>query len=312
MSGTMTTMTMTDARVLEGLNIRYECDVPLGPLTWYGVGGPAAVLAHPASYQQLSALAARCHETGMPVYVLGNGANLLVGDEGVEGVVVQLDDPAFRRITIEGSVVRVGAGFDLFKLLLATVKAGLGGLECLAGIPASVGGAIRMNAGGAFGDIGQVVERVMVCDACGQIYYRKRDDLEFGYRRTNIVARYILEAELRLWPEDPESLMKRVKEIFMYKKNSQPMGDRSAGCVFKNPKLGVGVTERISAGRLIDQAGLKGHRIGGAEVSVQHANFIVAHQGCTASDIKELVRCVQEVVVQRTGMGLECEIVTWP
>ncbi len=303
-----------DSTLLKDLNLRHECDVHLGPRTWYGVGGHALIVAHPSSVQQLSALAARCHDASVPVYVLGSGANLLVADQGVQGVVVCLDDPCFENIDINGSTVTVGAGFNLAKLVLETAKAGLGGLECLAGIPASVGGAVRMNAGGSFGDIGQAIRRVMVCGASGQVYYRDRDDLIFSYRKTNIVARYILEVEFELVREDPDELMRQVKEIFLYKKVSQPLADHSAGCAFKNPTDDAHIPDKKppTAGQLIDRAGLKGLRIGGAEVSPRHANFIVAHPGCTANDILAVIERVQDQVSKRFGVVLEREVVVWP
>ena len=313
--------TFAESKLLADLNIRYECGVPLGPLTWYGVGGPASLLAYPSSVQQLSVLAARCHEVGQPIYVLGSGANLLVADQGVSGVVVQLDDPCFKQLKMEGCTLTVGAGFDLAKLVLESAKAGLKGLECLAGIPASVGGAVRMNAGGVFGEIGQAVKRVMVCDASGQIYYRDSDDLVFSYRKTNIVAPYILEVEFELSQDNPDALMRRVKEIFLFKRNSQPLADRSAGCAFKNPQQGqpgvdsidwVDTNEGVSAGQLIDRAGLKGLRIGGAEVSSRHANFVVTHAGCTASDILAVLERVQTAVLERFGIVLDREVVVWP
>ncbi len=295
--------------IFADLNIRHEKNAALAPLTWYGVGGPAKVLAHPSSVQQLSTLAARCHEQGVPVYVLGSGANLLVRDEGVAGVVVSLDDPHFRRVKVAGDRVMAGAGFDLSKLVLQTAKAGLAGLECLAGIPASIGGAVRMNAGGAYGDIGQSVHRVQVMDSTGQVYYRDRDDLVFSYRKANIVARYILDVEFALAEDDPDDLVKRVKEIFLYKKNTQPLAQNSAGCAFRNPLVN---DERVSAGRLIDRAGLKGYRQGGAEVSGHHANFIVAHQDATAADVMAVLEHVQQVVFDRFGVMLEREVVVWP
>lgn len=310
----------TESKILADLNIRHDCGVPLGPLTWYGVGGPARLLAYPSSVQQLSALAARCHEVELPVYVLGSGANLLVADQGVRGIVVQLDDPCFKQVKTDGGTLTVGAGVDLAKLVLQSAKSGLKGLECLAGIPASVGGAVRMNAGGLFGEIGQSIRRVMVCDAGGQVYYRDRDDLVFGYRKTNITARYILEVEFELSQDNPESLMRQVKEIFLFKRNSQPLADRSAGCAFKNPEHVPPATVpadmmdangRVSAGRLIDRAGLKGLRIGGAEVSSRHANFVVTHAGCTASDILAVLERVQETVLERFGILLDREVVVW-
>jgi len=296
--------------IVDGLGIEHELDAPLAPRTWYGLGGCAQVLAHPDGIHQLSALAAACHETGVAVRVLGSGANLLVLDDGVDGIVVTLDKPSFRQVDIDRHIVTAGAGYELPKLVTQTVKAGLAGLEPLTGIPATIGGAIRTNAGGAYGDIGQTVRRVQLMDATGQTYYRDRDDLVFAYRRTNIVAPLILEARFELTEHDPEALMKRVKKIFLYKKTTQPLTERSAGCVFKNPKPppdGPGG----AAGELIDRAGLKGFRIGGAEVSERHANFIIAHGGCTASNILAVIEHVEEVVLKRHSVTLERELVVW-
>ncbi|MCE9591185.1 MAG: UDP-N-acetylmuramate dehydrogenase [Planctomycetes bacterium] len=298
-------------RLLQDLHIRHELNAPLAPLTWYGVGGPARILAHPSSVQQLAALAARAHEEKISTYVLGNGANLLVADAGVDGLVIQLDDPGFKQYRVENSIVTVGAGFDMARLVNQTAKEGLGGLECMAGIPASVGGAVRMNAGGAYGDIGRSVRRLTVMDASGQVYHRDRDDLLFSYRKTNITARYILDAELELTPDDPDVLGKRVKEIFTYKKLTQPLADYSAGCAFKNPPPEPD-GQRRSAGKLIDTAGLKGFQIGGAQVSPQHANFVVAERGASASDILAVIEHVQTVVRDTFGVPLEREVVVWP
>lgn len=313
------------AALLEDLSIRHGTDVPIGAeMTWYGVGGRAQVLAHPAGVAQLSALAARCHEQGVPVYVLGSGANLLIKDEGVPGVTIKLDDPSFSQFKIEGTKITVGAGMDLFKLVLECAKAGLAGLAHVAGIPASVGGAIRMNAGGAFGDIGSTVHKVQVMAENGQVYSRDRDDLVFGYRTTNIVAPYILDVVFDMDQADPQDIARRVKEIFLYKKSTQPMAENSAGCAFKNPSVVVPgheiqeddgpppPTQRVSAGKLIDEAGLKGHRIGGAEVSQRHANFIFTHPGCTAADVLTLMDHTQQTVLDHSGVALEREVVVWP
>ena len=202
----------------------------------------AAILASPSNAAQLSELTSRCREKRVPMLILGAGANLLVRDEGVDAVVVRLDDPNFKQIAIDekAGVVTAGAGVDLFKLVPASARAGLEGLVHVAGIPATIGGAVRMNAGGAFGDIGESVKRVQVMSDAGQVYYRDQDDLEFGYRHTNISAPFILEVEFALTPDDPAALMKRYKEIYFHKKNSQPMGDKSAGCCFKNPPAEVG------------------------------------------------------------------------
>ncbi len=303
----MTTDLLTD------LNIRTEHQVPLGPRTWYGVGGTAATLAHPSSIAQLSALVARCRERGEPMYILGSGANLLVREGTVPGVVICLDDPGFASIQIDGTAVTVGAGYDLMRLVRETAKQGLSGLEALAGIPATVGGAVRMNAGGAFGEIGSSVARVQVMSATGQVYYRDRDDLVFSYRHCNIDAPFITEVRFELRAGEPEALLNRVKEIFLYKKNSQPMGDASAGCAFKNPQPTEEHPRPDPAGMLIDKCGLKGYRHGSAYVSEVHANFIAVdkEQG-KAQDVWDVLNHVQATVAEITGIQLEREVVVWP
>jgi len=306
-------VTLAPDRLLDSLNIRFDRDVPLAPRTWYGLGGCASIMAHPASTSQMSSLAIRCHESDIPLRVLGSGANLLVADEGIGGVVVILDDPWFKQIRMHAGCVTVGAGYDLAKLVIQTAKAGLAGLQGLAGIPASIGGAVRMNAGGAFGEIGSSVRRVTVCDACGHIEALGRSVLEFGYRKTNIVAPTILEVEFELAADDPEQLVNQVKEVLALKKQSQPLRDSSAGCAFKNPtELPTSSEPSVSAGRLIDLAGLKGFCIGGAEVSSHHANFVIAHPGCTACDVRSILQAIEKKVLDQFGVQLEREVVCWP
>jgi len=290
--------------LLDQLNIRHETDVPLGPLTWYGIGGSARWLVHPANVEQLGAIVKACHDQKTPLRVLGAGANLLVASD-VAGVVLQLDDPAFRQLHVDGVRVTAGAGYDLFKLVPEMAARGLAGLECLAGIPATVGGAVRMNAGGTYGDIGQSVLRLTLMDGTGQVYERDRDDLVFSYRKTNIAATLIIDVTFELSEDDPAELVKRFKEIFMYKKASQPFAEHSAGCVFKNP-------DGVAAGLLIDQAGLKGYTRGGAMVSDQHANFVVAaDKSCTPADILAVIEHVEKTVEQKHGVSLQRELVIW-
>ncbi len=298
----------TPPDLLDGLNLTVEPDAPIGAKTWYRCGGNAALLARPATTAQLAALVERCNDRGVLVYVMGGGANLLVADEGVDGVVVRLDHDDFKRVSIDGTRLTAGPGVDLFSLVTATCKAGLDGLVHIAGIPGTVGGATRMNAGGAFGDIGESVARVQLMSSEGQVYFRDRDDLSFEYRRTNIVAPFILDVEFDMDEDDPDELNKRMKEIFFFKKNTQPMGDKSAGCSFKNPPAEVGEP----AGKLIDQAGLKGKAVGKASVSDVHANFIVAEPGCSANDVIRLMDEVAAEVEAKFGVTLEREVVVWP
>ncbi len=300
-----------DTTFLDQIGCPYIADAPIGELTWFKTGGNAEVLAKPDDVEQLSKLLAHCYREKIKVKLLGSGANLLIPDAGVKGVVVRLDSPVFTVLKIEGNLVTAGAGYDLFKLVSLTTKAGLSGLARVAGIPASVGGAVRMNAGGAYGDIGQVVKSVTLMDASGEIYTRDRSDLVFGYRKTNIVAKVILEVVFELEEEDPIELSKRVREIFLYKKTTQTMSDNSAGCAFKNPLENEFSTKRISAGMLIDQAGLKDYAIGGAKVSQRHGNFIVAGDNATSTDIAALIKEIQAVVKSHHGVELEPEVVMW-
>jgi len=279
-------------------------NVPLARYTWFKLGGPARWLITPRSLQELQEASRRCVEEGIAIYVLGLGANVLVSDAGVDGAVFRLSEEAFRGVEIDKTTVRVGAGADMQKLVVRTVRLGLAGLECLAGIPGTVGGGIRMNAGGKFGDIGAVVSRVTVMDTAGTVFERTRDDLVFEYRHTNIAARFILDATLELEEDDPARIVRKTKEIWMFKRNSQPLNTKNAGCIFKNPR-------GLSAGALIDQAGLKGMRIGGAEVSTKHANFIIAHPGATAEDVMKLMKLVRERVYEKNGILMENEVQVW-
>lgn len=297
-------MTMQLVSPFSGLEEVVTENEPLAPHTWYRIGGPARWYVRPRTPEELSEAAIRCLENNIPVYVLGLGANLLVGDDGVDGAVFRLDAEYWRRIRTQGTSVEVGAGMDMQKLIVRMVRQGLAGIECLAGIPGTVGGGVRMNAGGKFGDIGAVVSRVQVMDARGTLFERNKDDLVFDYRSTNIAAPFILGATLELEQEDPDGLVKRMKEIWMFKKNSQPLNTKNAGCTFKNPR-------GLSAGALIDQAGLKGMRVGGAEVSTKHANFIIAHPGCRADDILRLVKAIREKVFEKFQVHLESEVRIW-
>src|SRR5665213_3856705 len=247
----MTSMRMATANPFQGLEAIVSENVPLAPRTWYKIGGPARWFIQPRNVEDLQAAAARCVENEIPIFVLGLGANLLVSDAGVNGAVFKLDEEHWRRVKFDGNLMEVGAGADLQKLILRSVRQGLAGIECLAGIPGTVGGGIRMNCGGKFGDIGARVTSVQVMDSNGGLFDRDKDDLVFEYRSTNIAAPFILSATLELDEEDPDRIMKRMKEIWMFKRNSQPLNTKNAGCIFKNPR-------GLSAGALIDQAGLKG------------------------------------------------------
>ncbi len=283
--------------------------------TWFKIGGGADLFARPKDAGQL----ARLMETHPDVRVLGDGANLLIDDDGAPGLVVELSEPAWTKVEIDASTgtVRVGAGAKLPQLIHQTVRAGLGGLEVLGGIPATVGGALVMNAGGAFGQIADAVAVVRGVNRAGQPVELKRSEIAFGYRKSGLNDLILTEAELALTPGDSGELRRRLLEIMEYKKNSQPMAANSAGCAFKNPTLaetveGIGASgARVSAGMVIDRAGLKGLRVGGAEVSPVHANFLVTHPGASASNVISLMNEIVRRVRDRFGVTLQPEVVVW-
>jgi UDP-N-acetylmuramate dehydrogenase len=238
---------------------------------------------------------------------MGGGANLLVDDAGVKGVVVRVGREQFSEVApVEGGL-RVGAGADMGKLVLRCVREGRSGLEGLTGVPGTLGGCIHMNAGGAFGNIGSAIQSVTLMSEDGEIFQRQREDLVFGYRETNISAPFVLGAELRLSEDDPHRILKQVKQIWIHKKNTQPLGVRSAGCIFRNPQE----PNVPTAGALIDKSGLKGRKIGEAYVSEKHANFILAGAGAKASDILKLISLIQETVYRNFKTYLQLEIEVW-
>jgi UDP-N-acetylmuramate dehydrogenase len=290
--------------IFSGFEDIVEQDHPLAPHTWYRLGGPADYFIRPRNLKDLKEIVRRCNENHLRMHVLGFGSNLLVSDAGVRGAVLKLEGEEFGRTQFTNAEVTIGAGAELGKLVLACVERGLSGLEGLTGIPGSIGGAVRMNAGGRFGDIGAAVESVQLMDLDGNMHEKRKPELIFDYRAVNIRAKFILSAQLQLMPADPEQIMRTVKEGWIYKKNSQPLNTRNCGCVFKNPP-------GASAGALIDRAGLKGARVGGAVVSEKHANFILARDGCTSRDVMQLIETVRQRVREQFNVELELELEVW-
>ncbi len=277
---------------------------PLSQHTWFHLGGPAEFFAEPASVDELAMLVSRCREEDVPIRLLGGGSNLLVREAGVPGVVVMLSAPAFSEIKTAGTTVTAGGGAKLNYVISTAVREGLAGLEPLVGIPGTLGGALHGNSGSHGGDVGQWTCQATVMTRTGEIFTRSRDDLVFAYRQSSLDELVILEAQFELEEDDPIQLTRRMQKQWIVKKASQPMAHQSAGCIFKNPR-------GMSAGSLIEQAGLKGTQVGGAEVSQTHANFIVAQQGATSQDVLELIELVQKGVADRHGIELELEIQVW-
>jgi UDP-N-acetylmuramate dehydrogenase len=281
--------------------------------TWFGVGGRAERLVRPKSIEELR----QCLRIDPDFRVLGEGANLLVEDGSVRELVVRLDAFDGVEINLEGTV-RAQAGVDLMRLVQDTARAGLEGLHTLAGVPASVGGAVAMNAGGKHGCIFDLLDRVTVMDRQGNVLEVPAYEFGASYRDGGLDGRVVVEAELRLRPADAGQVRDKVKAIMNEKKHSQPLAADSAGCVFKNPVLaynvrGVGEAgDRVSAGMLIDKAGCKGLRHRGASVSERHANFIVVDKSTArARDILTLIDLVRTRVRGHFGVELETEVVIW-
>ena len=272
--------------------------------TWLGVGGAADWIASPSTPDELLAIVCRCRDEGAPIRILGGGSNVLVRDEGVPGVVLRLQSEEFQQIAIQGDTVRVGGGASLATVINETVRAGLAGLDSLVGIPGAVGAALHLNAGGKGGDIGQWASGASVLTRSGEIIERSSDDLVFAYRESSLNELVVLEATFSLEPADPAELTKRMQKQWIVSKASQPMTHQRTGQIFRNPR-------GMSAGMLIDQAGLKGTSVGGAEVSQNHANFFIANDGASSDDLLKLIDLIRERILDRMGVELELSIEIW-
>jgi UDP-N-acetylmuramate dehydrogenase len=279
-------------------------DEPLAMHTWFQLGGPAEFFAEPQNTEQLISLVRRCNEEHIPMRLLGSGSNVLVRDEGVRGLVIALSAPAFREIRVEGQQVVAGGGAPLGRVITTAVHDGLAGLETLIGIPGTLGGALHGNTGVHGCDVGQWTVNATVLTASGNVVQRDRDEMVFSYRHSSLDELVILEGRLELERDNPKELSKRMQKHWIVKKALQPMGHQCSGRVFKNPHDGV-------ASELIEAAGLKGTRIGGAVVSDRHAGFIVAEPECVSQDVLRLIDLIRNQVLDRMGVELELELEIW-
>lgn len=277
---------------------------PLAQHTWFKLGGAAEYLATPGDVDELTQLVRRCRDEDIAVRLLGAGSNLLVGDAGVDGVVIRLSSPQFAKIEAHDQTVIAGGGAKLGHVISVSVREGLAGLESLVGIPGTIGGALHGNAGSRGGDIGQWTSAATVMTRAGDVVTRGRDEMTFGYRTSSLDELVILQAEFQLESDDPTELTKRMQKHWIIKKANQPLAHQSAGCVFKNPR-------GMSAGMLIDQAGFKGAEVGGARVSERHANFIITEPETTSDHVIELIEKIRLGVAERLGVDLELEIEIW-
>ena len=275
---------------------------PMKKHTTFRIGGPAKYYVMPQTKEQVKDIIECCKESDMPYYILGNGSNLLVSDKGYEGVVIQIFKN-MNEILVEGNVMKAQAGALLSTIAARALDAGLSGFECLAGIPGTLGGACVMNAGAYGGEMKDVLEEVLVLTEDGEFLTLPKENLELGYR-TSIIAKknyVVLEAVMRLEEGDKEAIKARMDELKEQRVTKQPLEYPSAGSTFKRP-------EGYFAGKLIQDAGLRGFQVGGAQVSEKHCGFVINKEDATAADVAELMRQVSLKVEEQFGVPLEAEV----
>lgn len=268
---------------------------------YFKVGGPADILLTPTSIDQLSETVKVCNENNIPYYVIGNGSNLLVKDGGIRGVVIALTK--LDKIQSKGNLIKAEAGVLLKDVSERAVENSLTGFEFACGIPGSVGGAVFMNAGAYDGEIKNVILEAEVLDSDGNIIILNRDELDLGYRTSKVMKEnfIVLSAIFQLELGDKEKIQDRVNELTRKREEKQPLEYPSAGSTFKRP-------EGYFAGKLIQDAGLKGYSIGGASVSEKHSGFVINKGGATAKDILNLIEHIQNEVKKQFGVDLHPEV----
>jgi UDP-N-acetylmuramate dehydrogenase len=282
-----------------GLRGTVRFHAPLKDYTSFHIGGPADVLVEPADVDDVVRLVRQAREQKLPVFVVG-GTNLLIRDQGIRGVVVSL--AKLRGIREEpGAVLYAEGGVGMPTLIGYAIRRSLAGLEWAAGIPGTVAGCVVMNAGTRLGEMKDAVKAVRIVTPAGEVIERSAGDIEFGYRRAALPAGIVVGVWLQLKPGVRSDIEKVVKDYLRYRRDTQPLTLPSAGCVFKNPP-------NDSAGRLVESAGLKGARVGDAQVSEKHANFIVNRGNASAKDVLALIQKVRGQVARKTGVKLDLEL----
>ena len=286
-------------RAVQGIRGRVTFGAALRVYTSFKIGGPADVLVEPADIDDVRRLAMQAHSEKIPVFVVG-GTNLLIRDGGIRGIVVSLS--ALRAIHEEpGAVVYAEGGVGMPTLIGYAIRRSMAGLEWAAGIPGTVGGCLVMNAGTRLGEMKDAVKAVRVVTTKGDLKNLPAAAIRFRYRRAHLPAGLVVGVWFQLRRGIGPDIARIVKDYLHYRKDTQPLTMPSAGCVFKNPV-------RDSAGRLVESAGLKGLRIGDAEVSTKHGNFIVNRGHATAADVIDLIKEVRRIIKQKTGVRLELEL----
>ena len=276
--------------------------VNLSPYTTFKIGGKVSNLIMCEDIEDLKNVLNICNKESKKVFVLGAGSNVLFKSDEHDFVVIKLTGKDFMNIFAQKNVLTVAAGVSLSKAIVFSAEKGLSGLEIFAGIPATIGGAVYMNAGSGK-DIGSFIKKVQVMDMAGNCYELTRDELELGYRCSGLNDNIVLQVEFELKKELPETIMCQYENVLENKKNIQPLDKNSAGCVFKNPDL-----SGISAGKIIEECGLKGFSKGGAQVSTKHANFIINNKNATSDDVLFLINKIKEVVKKNKNIDLDTEI----
>lgn len=281
---------------------RVFTDEPMKQHTTFRIGGPADYFLVPGTGEEVGRIIRICKDTGTPYFILGNGSNLLVGDGGYRGAVIQV----YRNmsaVTVEGNVITAQAGALLSAVAAAAKNASLTGFEFAGGIPGTAGGAVVMNAGAYGGEMKDVLTEVTVMDTEGNIFTIPAEKLELGYR-TSIIKKagyIVLEAKIRLAEGDPDAIRERMKELTIQRTTKQPLEYPSAGSTFKRP-------EGYFAGKLVMDSGLRGYRVGGAQVSEKHCGFVINAGGATARDVRTLMDNVRDIVYEKYGVTLEPEV----
>jgi UDP-N-acetylmuramate dehydrogenase len=308
----MDRLTARDAAFAAALRGRVRGQVreaePLARYSTYRIGGPATVL-HPAVPEDVGTALTMAHEAGVSWFVLGLGSNILLPDEGLDALVVRMGK-GMDHLRQEGERWTVGAGLPAPLAARRTAAAGFAGLHIFVGVPGTAGGGVYMNAGCHGGDWSEVVASVTVVDRTGRDRVLPRESVPFTYRRSGLDGRVVLEATVRLRPEEQHRLDEQIAEMFDWRQNGTPFNQPCCGSVFKNPSGPSWKREDgpRTAGQLIEAAGLKGHRIGGAEISPMHANYFVNTGEASAADVRALIEHAQEVVQEKFGVGLEPEV----
>ncbi len=274
---------------------------PMSRRTTFGIGGEALLL-RPNTREQLQTAVSLCRAAGQPPFILGRGSNLLVSDAGIARPVLQLGE-GFTAVTREGNSLRCGAGASLISICRAAAENALSGIEWAYGIPGSLGGGVYMNAGAYGGELRDVLTEVTFLDEVGEYRTLPVGELALSYRHSIFEERdcVIVEAVLALTPAEEPAIRAAMEDYMSRRREKQPLEYGSAGSTFKRPMGNY-------ASALVDQCGLKGLAVGGAEVSRKHAGFIINRGGATAADVKKLIAEVQRVVREKTGYTLECEI----